>query len=284
MFIVPILLAVTSARVQHTIGERAESILADSVQAENDKHLQALKTLIAGKEELPASEVFKNISIMKNSTAGRLLNVMNFGFSRSLGVSCAHCHTPGKWESDDKPAKRTARAMSGMVSTINRSYLRSIGDIKSENPIVNCTTCHRGKREPGLEGFVAADSAVQKEKVELVAEAKRLIEGRESEPAGTVFKNVMIFKEMNAQRLITIMERGYSRALGVSCTHCHVRGKWESDEKPAKRIARSMAGMASTIIEKELKTIESLDEKSPVVNCSTCHRGQMKPALELRAN
>src|ERR1051325_1594373 len=57
---------------------------------------------IAGRENQPAESVFKNIKIFKGVPAGRLVNIMNNGFGRSLGVSCGFCHVPGKWDLDDK--------------------------------------------------------------------------------------------------------------------------------------------------------------------------------------
>ena len=36
-------------------------------------------------------------------------------------------------------------------------------------------------------------------------------------------------------------------------------------------------------INAKLGTIEGLDSEKPVVNCTTCHRGQIKPALDLPA-
>ncbi len=128
-----------------------QSASGDSVQAENNRYVQALRASIAGKERQPASEMFENIRIMKDIPAGRLLNIMNFGFSRSLGVSCTHCHVQDQWESDDKPAKRIAREMSNMVSSINTNLLSSIPDLKDKKPIVNCTTCHRGQLKPALD-------------------------------------------------------------------------------------------------------------------------------------
>ena len=41
------------------------------------------------------------------------------------------------------------------------------------------------------------------------------------------------------------MNYGYSRALGVSCMHCHVEQDFASDEKRPKRAAREMAGIGS---------------------------------------
>jgi len=87
---------------------------------------------------------------MKNTPAGRLLSVMEMGFARSLGVNCTHCHIAEKWEAEDKPQKQIARDMSAMVSTINRDLLKNIKNLKSEAPIINCTTCHRGNVKPAL--------------------------------------------------------------------------------------------------------------------------------------
>ena len=112
--------------------------------------LAKLKEQIKGKENEPATAVFKNIQTMKNIPASRLLSVMEMGYARSLGVNCAHCHVPDKWESEEKPQKQIARDMSAMVSTINRDLLKNIRNLKSESPIVNCTTCHRGEVKPAL--------------------------------------------------------------------------------------------------------------------------------------
>ena len=113
--------------------------------------LAALRKQIAGKEQEPADTVFKNITMFKNSPAGRVLAVMETGFSRSLGVDCTHCHVPGEWEKEDKPTKQIAREMMTMTGQINRELLKKIKNLKSENPVVNCTTCHRGQTKPALD-------------------------------------------------------------------------------------------------------------------------------------
>lgn len=113
--------------------------------------IAALQAQIAGKEELPATEVFKNITRYKGVSAGRLLRIMDHGFSRGLGVTCTHCHIAGEWDRDDKAAKQTAREMSRMMATINGELLKKIPNLKSTNPAVNCTTCHRGQIRPALE-------------------------------------------------------------------------------------------------------------------------------------
>ncbi len=112
--------------------------------------LTKLREQIKGREQEPASAVFKNVQTLKSRPAGQLLAVMEFGYARSLGVSCTHCHVPDKWESENKPQKQIARDMSAMVSRINGEMLKGIKNLKSELPTVNCTTCHRGQVVPAL--------------------------------------------------------------------------------------------------------------------------------------
>ena len=112
--------------------------------------LTKLREQIKGREQEPASAVFKNVQTMKNRPAGQLLAVMEFGYARSLGVTCTHCHVPDKWESEDKTQKQNARDMSAMVGRINGELLKGIKNLKSETPTINCTTCHRGQVIPAL--------------------------------------------------------------------------------------------------------------------------------------
>lgn len=122
---------------------------ADSVKADRAKHLARLRESIAGKEKLPADSVFKDIQIFNGVPAGRLLAIMEIGYSQSLGVSCGHCHNTNDFASSEKPQKQIAREMHAMSANI-REQLSQIKNLKSENPMVNCTTCHRGQVKPAL--------------------------------------------------------------------------------------------------------------------------------------
>jgi Photosynthetic reaction centre cytochrome C subunit len=106
------------------------------------------------------------------------------------------------------------------------------------------------------------------------------IAGREQEPAGRVFKNIRfeLFKKIPAADLLDIMNGGYSKALGVDCTHCHVDTDFASDEKPPKRIAREMAAMHRRINQAlgRMRTLDSPPEDR-FINCGTCHRGTLHP-------
>ncbi len=112
--------------------------------------LEELRQSIAGKENMAADSVFKNIQLLKGMPAGRLLRVMEIAYSKSLGVDCTHCHVVDQWEKEDKPTKQIAREMWGMMNGINSQFLKNIKNLKSETPSINCTTCHRGQTKPAL--------------------------------------------------------------------------------------------------------------------------------------
>ena len=118
---------------------------------DQDQALAELTKKIAGQENKPAEEVFKNIQILKGMPATRVLGVMRIAYSGSLGVNCTHCHVVDQWEKDDKPTKQVARDMAMMMRAINNEYLKKIKNLKSEKPIINCTTCHRGQTKPALD-------------------------------------------------------------------------------------------------------------------------------------
>ncbi len=97
----------------------------------------------------PANQVFTGVTILPTSSAERYLRVMDEGFSRSLGVDCAHCHDPADWARDAKNKFEATRAMWAMVYKINQDHLRKIESI-DRKARVNCTTCHRGQVSPAV--------------------------------------------------------------------------------------------------------------------------------------
>ena len=146
--------AVDGSKVNAELNQNSASRTIASPQTDNSfdqaAALAELRKSIAGKEQAPAETVFKNIQLFKGVPAGRVLRIMELGYSRSLGVTCTHCHIPGAWEKDDKPTKQIAREMAAMVGAINSQHLKQIKNLKSESPTVNCTTCHRGQTKPAL--------------------------------------------------------------------------------------------------------------------------------------
>ncbi len=118
-------------------------------QETNDRIAKKIADAIAGHENEPAEQVFKNIQSLKGMPAGRLVRVMNMGYSRALGVTCMHCHGESDFSADDKRPKRAAREMMVMNKALNEQ-LRSLKNLegKPEEKFVSCGTCHRGHVDP----------------------------------------------------------------------------------------------------------------------------------------
>lgn len=114
---------------------------------DNQKALDELKKSIAGKEDQPSEQVFKNIKVFTGVPASRLLGAMN-GFSNALGVTCRQCHDVSNWASEDKHEKTAARGMMAMTKDINTKYLPTMEGVDNDAS-VNCGTCHRGHLHPG---------------------------------------------------------------------------------------------------------------------------------------
>lgn len=117
--------------------------------AENEAHLADLRKAIAGREDKPAKEVFKNLkTTLADAPAARLLQAMG-SFTRSLGVGCTKCHVADDWDNEKKDEKQTARDMMKMTRAINEDYILKIAAIADDKPSVSCFTCHRGQPKPG---------------------------------------------------------------------------------------------------------------------------------------
>ena len=120
----------------------------DSLASVRDSLVRTVMASIAGREQMPAESVFKEIRVLKGMPAGRLVRVMDMGLSRSLGVGCDHCHVAGEWAKEDKVKKQIARDMWAMTQRLNQEILPAVKGLEGKPPTVNCTTCHRGSRIP----------------------------------------------------------------------------------------------------------------------------------------
>lgn len=104
---------------------------------------------IKGHENEPAEKVFKNVRILKGIPAANLVDIMNYGYSHALGVTCRHCHVETDFSSDDKRPKRAAREMAVMHRSIN-DQLRKMENLEqpTDKRNINCGVCHRGAVDP----------------------------------------------------------------------------------------------------------------------------------------
>lgn len=105
------------------------------------------------------------------------------------------------------------------------------------------------------------------------AQLMKDIAGKENEPAGTVFHNVQLLKDMPAGQFLTFMDQGIGRGLGRNCTDCHVANQWASDSLNRKKTARIMIGVMQGINNDLLTKMPARNNQTPKISCVTCHRG-----------
>jgi photosynthetic reaction center cytochrome c subunit len=91
----------------------------------------------------------------------------------------------------------------------------------------------------------------------------------ETKTAEQVYKNITALKGTPADQLVPAMQF-ISASLGVECGTCHVQGKPEADDKPAKKTARNMIAMTLAINK------ESFGGRTQIT-CYSCHRGSERP-------
>ena len=136
----------------------------------------------------------------------------------------------------------------------------------------------------GLGGPRASTSSAQQVETQrindgFVQQILARIGNRQNDPAEQVFRNIQALRGVRAGQLLVIMNGGYSRALGVTCTHCHNEQDFASDEKRAKRAAQEMAVMHRSINTQlaQMKHLATPATENRAINCSTCHRGTVNP-------
>ena len=89
--------------------------------------------------------------------------------------------------------------------------------------------------------------------------------------------------EFPGRRLAAVMN-GFSSALGVDCSYCHVgdpdqpRSQYDfaSDDNPRKVTARRMLQLLG-VVNRELREIEPSGDQRVNMWCHTCHAGKPKP-------
>jgi photosynthetic reaction center cytochrome c subunit len=91
----------------------------------------------------------------------------------------------------------------------------------------------------------------------------------EAKTAEQVYKNITQLKGAPADQLTSAMQF-IAVSLGVECGACHVAGKPEADDKPAKKAAREMMAMTAAINKDNFHGQRQ-------ITCYTCHRGSLRP-------
>jgi hypothetical protein len=92
----------------------------------------------------------------------------------------------------------------------------------------------------------------------------------ESKTAEQVYKNIVQLKGTPSEQVMPAMQV-IASSLGVECSFCHVAGKMELDDKPAKKTAREMMAMVASINKGSFGGRQQ-------VACYSCHHGSANPA------
>lgn len=105
-----------------------------------------------------------------------------------------------------------------------------------------------------------------------VAVAPRVARGQagDAKTAEQVYKNITQLKGTPADQLGPAMQF-IATSLGVDCEFCHVQGKMDADDKPAKKTAREMMAMTAMINKSSFGGRQQ-------VTCYSCHHGLSHPA------
>jgi hypothetical protein len=121
----------------------------DSLAKLRDIYVAQVMAQIAGKENQPAEQVFKNVQVLKGITAAELVQKMDKEYATAMSWNCTNCHRlapQGNFASDTSPDKKRARFMQQMTNDINQTELPKL--YPKDTPKVSCATCHRGYNEP----------------------------------------------------------------------------------------------------------------------------------------
>jgi len=114
----------------------------------------------------------------KDTPRPQVVTVMQ-GFTQALGVRCEYCHVdePGvkvDMASDEKPTKKTARAMMLLTRDVNARIPEATGKTADQATRVACVTCHRGVAVPRQLADILGETAAAKGTLAAVAEYKDL--------------------------------------------------------------------------------------------------------------
>lgn len=96
-------------------------------------------------------------------------------------------------------------------------------------------------------------------------------------------ENLTVLEGFSGERLAPVM-RGFTRALGVRCSYCHVGEEGQplstydfaSDDNEKKQTARTMLRMLG-VINDSISSIDWGDRPKVNMWCHTCHRGRPRP-------
>lgn len=123
-------------------------------------------------------------------------------------------------------------------------------------------------------GFGVACAAMQQQKSQIRADQGQ-------------FHNLKVLPQNITHDELVATMRGFARALGTKCDHCHAAAPagskehldFASDAKPEKSVARVMLRMVHSINGEYIAKLDKGTDKADRVACITCHRGHVQPEI-----
>lgn len=214
---------------------------------------------------------------MKNSiVAGSLLVLGMTGCARTPSAEPAG-PTPDS-VATGRPAGAGASVAAGQASGAGVATVASAGTTAARGGSGADATGRATEARPALAAVESAELARQdSSRKALVAQVMERIAGRENQPAGRVFRNVQLLRDMPARDFLRLMDEQYGRALGFTCANCHDVDQFENDDRANMQVARDMQRMTDAINRQFLAKDANLDANAVRATCMMCHRGSSQP-------
>src|SRR5262245_37069093 len=109
----------------------------------------------------------KNLQVLQKDTPRTQVIAVMQAFTAGLGVGCDHCHVvpagaQPDFATDDKPEKKTARAMMRITQDLNAKMVAELGKPAADLTRIGCITCHRGVPQPKQLAEILAKTSADK--------------------------------------------------------------------------------------------------------------------------
>lgn len=250
-----------------------------------------------------ASEVFKNVQVLGDLSAGQFTRVM-VAISNWVAPQqgCLYCHNPQNFALDDVYTKVVARKMLQMTRHLNsdwKSHVQATG--------VTCYTCHRGQPVPAYVWFkdLGPHTAQGMAGNKFGQNKPTAVVGLTSLPFDP-FSNYLDRAEEIRMASTTALPSGnrqsikqtewtyalmmhFSKSLGVNCTYCHnsrAFADWKQST-PQRVTAWYGIRMVRDLNNNYMAPLTDVfpahrkGETGDVAKtyCMTCHQGVYKPLL-----